>query len=199
MVTQRTHGPHDHKFTFWFVARADVGAQDGEPVKHDGTQTDSENFDSVFLEPDAAVKRLTFESDRDVVRKAIELVRQTHFPGTSRPSSASDHFLAFLLTTSACLCRCSPVQWRWSRQWPGAGAGRPSKDVTFLPAGSARTIHFDQNLSLTLSHVHYTPIEHIPSCCTTAHVAYFTPSTGISRCISTRQISTCIHPRGIPI
>ncbi|KZV93154.1 hypothetical protein EXIGLDRAFT_768379 [Exidia glandulosa HHB12029] len=82
MVTQRTLGAQDQKFTFWFIARAHVAPHDGEPVKHDGTQTDSENFDSVFLEPEAAVNRLSFESDREVVRKAIHLVRTSHFPDT---------------------------------------------------------------------------------------------------------------------
>ncbi|EJD43732.1 hypothetical protein AURDEDRAFT_114540 [Auricularia subglabra TFB-10046 SS5] len=83
MVTQRTLGPHDQKFTFWFVARVETPAGGGEPVKDEGTQTDSENFTSCFLPADKAVARLSFEGDREVVRQAIRLVRQTYFPAAS--------------------------------------------------------------------------------------------------------------------
>jgi len=90
MVTQRTMGPQNVKLTFWYVASADVMSADGEilpfeagadtePEKVPNTQTDTENFDSVFLDVDEALARLTFEGDRQVVLQAADLVRATYF------------------------------------------------------------------------------------------------------------------------
>ncbi|KAH7106011.1 hypothetical protein BKA62DRAFT_348491 [Auriculariales sp. MPI-PUGE-AT-0066] len=90
MISQRTMGSQDQKFTFWFVAQT----TEDPPMRHEGTQTDSENFDSHFLEPDAAIAQLTFEGDREVVRNAVQVVRATYFPDTNLRDEPSSSLLA---------------------------------------------------------------------------------------------------------
>ena len=57
------------KLIFWFIAKVEDGVD-----KVDGTQMATENFDSIFLGAKEAADRLTFESDREIVRRALDLV-----------------------------------------------------------------------------------------------------------------------------
>lgn len=74
------------KFTWWFTAIVDDAprwprASDGEVARVDGTMTDSECFESEWVDvdgPDGAEGRVTYENDRELVRKAVELVRATY-------------------------------------------------------------------------------------------------------------------------
>lgn len=70
-VTMRTVGPTNVKFTWWYIAE-----WTGEP-KQDGTQTLNENFLSEFVSVETALKRLTFEMDREVVEKAAKIVLES--------------------------------------------------------------------------------------------------------------------------
>ncbi|KAF9523687.1 NUDIX hydrolase domain-like protein [Crepidotus variabilis] len=60
----------NHKFIFWFIAKIKEDVE-----KAEGTQMDTENFESVFLDGEATLQKLTFQMDRDIVRKALEIVR----------------------------------------------------------------------------------------------------------------------------
>jgi len=60
------------KFISWYLTKL----KDGTTDKIDGTQTESENYESVFIQADAAVKRLDLPDDAEVARKAIQLVRE---------------------------------------------------------------------------------------------------------------------------
>jgi hypothetical protein len=62
-------GKDDIKIIFWFIAKAEDGVD-----KVQGTQMATENYDSTFVDAQEAVGRLTFESDRDIVRRALALV-----------------------------------------------------------------------------------------------------------------------------
>jgi len=68
-ITIRDLGKGATKIIFWFIAKAEDGVQ-----KVDGTQMATENFDSMFVDAQEAAGRLTFESDRDIVRRAVALV-----------------------------------------------------------------------------------------------------------------------------
>lgn len=59
------------KLVFWFIAQA-TGAD-----RIEGSQMSYENFVSVFLPLDEAAKKFTYETDRKVVEKAVELVART--------------------------------------------------------------------------------------------------------------------------
>jgi hypothetical protein len=69
------------KCVFWYIARL---ALDVSPTafssgqvqtqKVEGTQMAGESYESVWVPMHDAVERLTFEVDRDVVRKAVEIV-----------------------------------------------------------------------------------------------------------------------------
>ncbi|KDQ10190.1 hypothetical protein BOTBODRAFT_36467 [Botryobasidium botryosum FD-172 SS1] len=61
----------NYKMIWWFIAKVT-----GE--KQEGTMTASEGFQSCWFSETEVVEKLTFESDRDVVRKALELVRATY-------------------------------------------------------------------------------------------------------------------------
>lgn len=83
----RVVGPRNTKFTWWFIAAVDdaqrwLRAEDGEVLRVEGTMTDSECFESEWVDVDGpcggAVGRLTFENDRELVRTAVELVRTTY-------------------------------------------------------------------------------------------------------------------------
>lgn len=65
-ITIRDLGKGDIKIIFWFIAKAEDGAS-----KVHGTQMATENFESTFVDAHEAVERLTFESDRDIVRRAL--------------------------------------------------------------------------------------------------------------------------------
>jgi 8-oxo-dGTP pyrophosphatase MutT (NUDIX family) len=60
------------KFIWWF-ASVRTGAD-----KVDATQTAVESFESVFFGVDEAMRRATFQTDRDVIARAVELVRATY-------------------------------------------------------------------------------------------------------------------------
>jgi len=60
------------KLIWWFAAVC-TGAG-----KVDGTQTAVESFESAFFGVDEALRRATFATDREVIAKAVELVRATY-------------------------------------------------------------------------------------------------------------------------
>ncbi|TGJ83174.1 hypothetical protein E0Z10_g5577 [Xylaria hypoxylon] len=51
------------KLVWWFVATLDGTAGEGES-----------QFKTTFMRPDRAIERLTFQKDRDVLRRAVELM-----------------------------------------------------------------------------------------------------------------------------
>ena len=61
------------KLVWWFAAVRCAGTD-----KVDGTQTAVESFESRFFEVDEALRVATFQSDRDVIAAAAELVRTTY-------------------------------------------------------------------------------------------------------------------------
>ncbi|KAG8816310.1 putative cell survival pathways protein, partial [Serendipita sp. 399] len=56
------------KLTFWYITRLK------EIVKREGTQMENEAFQSYFWPKDEALKKLTFEDDRNVLARAFELI-----------------------------------------------------------------------------------------------------------------------------
>jgi len=60
------------KLIWWFAAVC-TGAD-----KVDGTQTAVESFESAFFGVDEALRRSTFQTDRDVIARAVELVLATY-------------------------------------------------------------------------------------------------------------------------
>ncbi|KAF9243823.1 hypothetical protein BU15DRAFT_42645 [Melanogaster broomeanus] len=56
------------KIIWWYLAIAT------EDAKKQGTQTDSEDFQSEFIEAGRAVERLTFQDDREIAGRALKLV-----------------------------------------------------------------------------------------------------------------------------
>lgn len=71
-LTVMDRGKKGAKVIWWYVTRVKDGA-----VKADGTQMPSESYESVFLEVNAAVKKLSLHAHRDLATQAIELVRTT--------------------------------------------------------------------------------------------------------------------------
>ncbi|KAI0906984.1 NUDIX domain-containing protein [Ustulina deusta] len=53
------------KLVWWFVATLDGTAGEGE-----------QQFKTAFMRPDRALERLTFQKDRDVLKRAVELMEQ---------------------------------------------------------------------------------------------------------------------------
>lgn len=72
-MTIRDLGHGKTKVIFWYISLAEEGAE-----KVPGSQMENENFASYFLDPDTALKRLTFQNDRDVVQQAIDIVHGQH-------------------------------------------------------------------------------------------------------------------------
>lgn len=70
-MTLRYIGEGNLKMIWWFVAKV-VGE------KQEGTMTASEGFRSVWFTEGEVIDKLSFESDRDVVRKALALVKDTY-------------------------------------------------------------------------------------------------------------------------
>jgi len=71
-TTVRDVGPERGvKIIWWYITRL----KEGVTEKVENTQTEWEQFVSSFVEADAAVSRLTYEDDRTLVRKALEIVR----------------------------------------------------------------------------------------------------------------------------
>jgi len=66
MVTLRQIGEKEMKFIWWYIAAVDVEKTVVPP---------EEKYDVVFLPFDDALERLTFETDREIVRKAIQIVK----------------------------------------------------------------------------------------------------------------------------
>jgi 8-oxo-dGTP pyrophosphatase MutT (NUDIX family) len=60
------------KLIWWFTSVC-TGAD-----KVDGTQTAVESFESAFFGVEEALRRATFKTDREVIAKAVELVRATY-------------------------------------------------------------------------------------------------------------------------
>ncbi|KAI0055527.1 hypothetical protein BV25DRAFT_1873080 [Artomyces pyxidatus] len=71
MVTMRHVSETNVKMIWWYVA-----VRTGDKVP--GTQTDVETYESQFFDVDEALRRATFQSDRDVIARAVELVRDTY-------------------------------------------------------------------------------------------------------------------------
>lgn len=57
------------KLIFWYIALAEEGAE-----KVARSQMENENFESHFVDTETALRRLTFQSDRDIVQQAIDIV-----------------------------------------------------------------------------------------------------------------------------
>ncbi len=57
------------KLIFWYIALAEEGAE-----KVAGSQMEDENFESHFIDAATALRRLTFQNDRDIVQQAIDIV-----------------------------------------------------------------------------------------------------------------------------
>lgn len=74
-ITIRDLGKDDIKIIFWFIAKAEDGVD-----KVHGTQMATEDYESTFMDAQKAVEKLTFEGDRDIVRRALALVT-TNKPG----------------------------------------------------------------------------------------------------------------------
>lgn len=69
-LTIRNISPDNVKLIYWFIAEATTSIAD------EGTRMPSESaFTSCWFTPEDAIERLTHEHDRDVVRKAVALVR----------------------------------------------------------------------------------------------------------------------------
>lgn len=71
-VTVRQLGDKGSKLIFWYICKVlDPGAE-----KIEGTQMESENFESHFLDAEEAIQRLTFEADREIGRAAYAIVKE---------------------------------------------------------------------------------------------------------------------------
>jgi 8-oxo-dGTP pyrophosphatase MutT (NUDIX family) len=64
----------------WWFASVRTGAD-----KVDATQTAVESFESAFFGVDEALRRATFQTDRDVIARAVELVRATYPEARQEP------------------------------------------------------------------------------------------------------------------
>ncbi|KAI0295140.1 hypothetical protein B0F90DRAFT_1638291 [Multifurca ochricompacta] len=73
LTLRRTENGGVVKFIWWFV----TVRREGED-KVEGTQTAVESFESSFFEVDEALRVATFQADRDVIARAVELVRATY-------------------------------------------------------------------------------------------------------------------------
>ncbi|KAH9178050.1 hypothetical protein EDB89DRAFT_1844033 [Lactarius sanguifluus] len=72
MLTLRRTEDGVVKFIWWFAT-----VRTGED-KVEGTQTAVESFESAFFEVEEALRVATFQADREVIAKAVELVRGTY-------------------------------------------------------------------------------------------------------------------------
>ncbi|KIJ68719.1 hypothetical protein HYDPIDRAFT_71244, partial [Hydnomerulius pinastri MD-312] len=61
-------GEKGTKIVFWFLTIAK------DVPKEEGTQTDSEDYHSEFVDAREAVGKLTFQDDQDIARKALSLI-----------------------------------------------------------------------------------------------------------------------------
>lgn len=60
------------KIVWWYLTRAS-----NDETQSKGTQTETEDFHSEFIAAEKAVELLTFQTDRDIARKALRLVLDT--------------------------------------------------------------------------------------------------------------------------
>ncbi|KAF7327895.1 Nudix hydrolase domain-containing protein [Mycena kentingensis (nom. inval.)] len=74
-VVVRDRGERGVKMVWWYVARS----MGGEKVL--GTQTDWEAFDSEWVEAEEACARMTFKTDMDAARQALQLVKNSGMRG----------------------------------------------------------------------------------------------------------------------
>lgn len=81
-VTMRELRQSKTKIIFWYISTVEEGVE-----KVDGSQMANEHYESVFLDAAAAVQRLTFQLDRDIVNQAIDIVmgRVEKSPSRERP------------------------------------------------------------------------------------------------------------------
>ncbi|KAJ6494734.1 NUDIX hydrolase domain-like protein [Mycena vitilis] len=75
-VVVRDLGARGIKMVWWYIAHCDTGTE-----RVLGTQTASEAFDAHWLPADAAPERLTFLTDREAARRALEIVRDGNETG----------------------------------------------------------------------------------------------------------------------
>jgi 8-oxo-dGTP pyrophosphatase MutT (NUDIX family) len=80
MVTLRRTKEGGVQILSWFAAVCTAGAD--KVVGAPGLQTEVEDYESAFFEVDEAMRVATFQVDRDVIARAVELVRAT-YPGVS--------------------------------------------------------------------------------------------------------------------
>ena len=78
MLTLRRTEVGEVKFIWWFTT-----IRTGED-KVEGTQTAVESFESRFFDVDEALLTAKFQADREVIAKAVELVRATYPEANSR-------------------------------------------------------------------------------------------------------------------
>jgi hypothetical protein len=57
------------KTIWWYVAVAE-----GDAAKVEGTQMESEDYESTFLDADVALQRLSLDTQRSVVSRALEVI-----------------------------------------------------------------------------------------------------------------------------
>ncbi|KAI0315213.1 NUDIX hydrolase domain-like protein [Amylostereum chailletii] len=76
MMTLRQVNERNVKLIWWYIT-----VVDGERV--DGTQTAVENYVPRFMPVDEALQSAEFQSDRDVIERAIKLVVDTYSPRTA--------------------------------------------------------------------------------------------------------------------
>lgn len=69
-ITVRQLGEKGLKLIWWFITRV---SKDGDE-KVEGTQTDTEEFDSQFVDAEEAIARLTFQGDKDIAIQALAIV-----------------------------------------------------------------------------------------------------------------------------
>ncbi|KAF4622847.1 hypothetical protein D9613_002409 [Agrocybe pediades] len=60
------------KLIFWYITICPPGTE-----KEQNTQMENENFDSVWVDVEEAERRLTFQNDIDIVRCAVDIVRES--------------------------------------------------------------------------------------------------------------------------
>jgi len=86
MVTLRRTQEGGVQLLWWFATVCTEGAE--EDVRT-GLQTEVEDYESAFFEVQEAVRVVTFQVDRDVIARGVELVRGT-YPEASQSKSCVD-------------------------------------------------------------------------------------------------------------
>jgi 8-oxo-dGTP pyrophosphatase MutT (NUDIX family) len=76
MVTLRRTKEDGIQILSWFATVCTAGAD--KVVGAQGLQTEVEDYESAFFEVDEAMRVATFQVDRDVIGRAVELVRGTY-------------------------------------------------------------------------------------------------------------------------